>query len=320
MWYNSCKHRSCPQCQGLASEQWLQNTQALLLNCPHHHVIFTLPSELHGLWRYNRLKFSNLFFKVVQQTLETFAKDPKYLGAKPGVLVALHTWGRRLNLHPHLHVLISHGGLNTGGDWVHPRKKHLYPQRPVMMVFRGKLISALRQALAQQDWALEPGLTQRDYGHCLNQLCSTQWVVHFCQRYDHPRGVAKYLARYVKRSPFKNTQLLALSTSHVRFAYQSHRTHKREIETLSGPQFIHRIMEHIPLRRRSSVRYYGLYTSAVRAQLDVAKQHNQQAPTCKPERLSWAEYLEQRGTRPVCRQCGLPLHHEEEVARIDRAA
>ena len=85
VWYNSCKHRSCPQCRGLASEEWLRNTQSILLNCPHHHVVFTIPSEFNGLWRYNRSLMIDLLFRAVQDTLKRFADDPRYLGATPGI-------------------------------------------------------------------------------------------------------------------------------------------------------------------------------------------------------------------------------------------
>jgi hypothetical protein len=123
IWYNSCKHRACPQCQGLASEEWLRNTQSILLDCPHHHVIFTMPSALNELWRYNRSIMIDILFKATQETLQKFAKDPKYLAAIPGMLLVLHTWGRNLSLHPHIHALISHGGLNASGKWVEPKKR-----------------------------------------------------------------------------------------------------------------------------------------------------------------------------------------------------
>ena len=315
VWYNSCKHRACPQCQGMASEQWLQNTQALLLNCSHHHVIFTLPDEVLDLWRYNRALMCDLLFKSAQQTLLEFSKNPKYLNAKPGILMALHTWGRSLNLHPHLHVLISHGGLSKGGQWVEPRKKHLFPQKPVMQMYKGKFLSLLRKELLKENCILPPTMSESQCRELLCVIRKKDWVVHFCKRYKYAGGVAKYLSRYVKRSPLKNSQIKMVSKTHVRFVFQSHQTHKRESMMLRGEDFISRLAEHIPLRKKPSVRYFGIYTPSLRRLLDSAKHLIGQSATSKPASLVWEDYLDQFGSRPVCSECGLALSHREVIPR-----
>lgn len=315
IWYNSCKHRACPQCRGMASEQWLQNTQSLLLDCPHHHVIFTLPSEIYGLWRYNREVLSGLLFESVQKTLKIFSNNPQYLDAMPGILIALHTWGRNLNLHPHLHVLISHGGINKANEWVEPRKKHLFPQKPVMLIFKGIFLKLLRRSLLKETCVLPPSIDDQACRELLCELRKKDWVVHFCKPYKHAGGVAKYLSRYVKRSPLKNQQIKMVSKTHVSFVYQSHLTHRQERMTLKGEDFISRLMEHIPMRKKSSVRYCGIYTSSTRSKLDRAKASIDQEATCKPEPLSWEVYLNRLGGRPLCKICGLELSHREEVGR-----
>ena len=170
VWYNSCKHRACPQCGSLAREQWLKNIQSRLLNCPHHHIVFTIPSELNGLWRYNRSLLSGLLFQAVQHTLKDFSSDARYLSATPGFLSALHTWGRNLSLHPHLHVLISHGGINAEGQWVVPKKSQLFPQKPVMMVFRGKLLSKLKAVLKSKKLQCPPNETPHQLNTLFNRL------------------------------------------------------------------------------------------------------------------------------------------------------
>ena len=139
VWYNSCKHRSCPQCCALPQERWLLRVRSVLLDCPHHHMIFTLPAELHPLWRFNRERLAELLFTAVHRTLGAFSADPKYLAAMPGVMSCLHTWGRDLSLHPHLHCLLTHGGLNEAGDWIAPRKAVLFPQKPLVVDYRGKV-------------------------------------------------------------------------------------------------------------------------------------------------------------------------------------
>lgn len=102
--YNSCKHRSCPQCSWISLEKWLRQQEARVLDCTHYHVVFTTPRELHWLWRYNRRRMAQLMFLSVRDSLLKLLDDPKYLGARPGMICALHTWGRTLNFHPHIHT------------------------------------------------------------------------------------------------------------------------------------------------------------------------------------------------------------------------
>ena len=110
--YNSCHQRYCPQCQGLATERWLQSQKSRLLACAHHHLIFTIPHELNPLWTFNRAAMARLLFAAVRDTLTELLEDTKYLGARPAFLLALHTWGRSLVLHPHVHALVADGGLS----------------------------------------------------------------------------------------------------------------------------------------------------------------------------------------------------------------
>lgn len=314
VWYNSCKHRACPQCRGLASEQWLRNTRNILLDSPHHHVIFTLPSSLNSLWRYNREQLSDMLFRSVHETLKTFSKDPRYLGAMPGVLSVLHTWGRNLSLHPHIHALISHGGLDDHKQWVEPKKSGLFPRKPVMMVFRGKFLDQVRRGLDSEELVLPDGKRRHQIDMLLNKLGRAEWVVHFCKRYDYADGVAKYLARYVKGGPFKNSQLKDYTQEMVSFSYQSHQSGRREKLSLSVDQFSLRLAEHIPCPRKPSVRYGGLYASSARKKLNLARSELGQSQISKLEVLSWQNYLESLGYDPKCEVCGLNLFHKDKVA------
>ena len=117
VWYNSCRHRSCPQCAYLQTERWLALHRVRLLACDHSHVIFTLPHELNPLWLANVPVMTTLLLQAVRDTLRTFLADPKYLGAQPGILAALHTWSQTLVLHPHVHGLVTGGGLTADGSW-----------------------------------------------------------------------------------------------------------------------------------------------------------------------------------------------------------
>ena len=318
VWYNSCKHRACPQCRSMPTEEWLKHTQAFLLNCPHHHIVFTIPSEFHIFWRYNRALMTDILFKAVRDTLKKFSNNPQYLNATPGILSALHTWGRDLCLHPHLHVLVSHGGLSKSGEWVVPRKKHLFPQKPTMMIFRGKFLAAMREALNNSLLKLPPDSRENKVRTLLNRLGRKEWVVYYSDRYDHPRGVANYLSRYVKGGPFKNSQLKYVSDDKVTFQYKSHKTEKIECMTLSPKDFMRRILQHVPLPGKPTVRYGGLYVPSCRERLNLARSVFGQGEVKERDYLDWVSYLEERACRPVCKECGHPLFHREEVARVKR--
>ena len=320
IWYNSCQHRACPQCRSMPTEQWLINTKNILLDCPHHHVIFTLPSALNNLWRYNRSIMTDILFKAAQQTLKQFSKDPKYLNATLGMLSALHTWGRSLSLHPHLHVLLSHGGINKKGEWVEPKKASLFPQKPVMMVYRGKLLSMIRTAMQRDDWQLPPDMQKTQLSNLLNKLGRQDWVVHFCKRYEHAKGVAKYLSRYVKSGPLKNQQIKYISETHIVYEYKSHQTKKRERLTLSTTQFVTRLLQHIPLPGKPTVRYCGLYHSAARTNLNLARTALGQAEVSEREVLTWQAFLESKDNLPVCKQCGAAITKRVDIVAQRHAA
>lgn len=319
IWYNSCRHRSCPQCQNLAKAQWLENTQRILLDCPHHHVIFTIPHELNALWRHNRAQMADLLFQAVQDTLKAFADDPKYLGAKPGVLSALHTWGRNLALHPHLHVLISHGGLDAQGEWVTPKKDRLFPQKPVMMKFRGKLLSLIRTAMDTESWVLPEGKRINQIRSLLNALGRKEWAVHFCNQYVHGKGVAKYLARYVKGGVFNNEQIKAHDNGQVRFLYKSHQTQRYEWLRLTTAEFVRRVAEHVLPPRKCGVRYSGLYSPGCREKLNQARQRLGQEPLPEKVQLHWEVWLERLGHERLCRHCQAKLISRQAIPESLRA-
>jgi hypothetical protein len=150
VWYNSCRHRLCPQCAWLQVERWLVRQKARLLACDHYHVIFTMPHELNDLWLANVAAMTQLLFATVHEALDQLLGDEMYLGACPGLIAALHTWSQTLLLHPHLHCLVTGGGLTDAGLWRPVRKGFLLPVRVVIAVFRGKL----RQGLAHDQLTL----------------------------------------------------------------------------------------------------------------------------------------------------------------------
>lgn len=314
VWYNSCRNRACPQCNGLARERWLQRTRARLIECAHWHVIFTIPHQLNVLWRLNTQAMMDALFAAARDTLLELLSDPRYLGAQPGIQLALHTWTRALDLHPHIHALVSDGGL-ADGVWVAPRGSHFLPARVVMMLFRGKLLEALRSLHRGGELRLPDATSSERFANLLNRLGrKVKWNVRVCQRYAHGRGVSLYLARYVKGGPLSNTQIVRASQTEVLFRYtpqaEAGSPKRSAILALSPANFLARVLMHAPEPGRHTVRYYGLYAHACGEQLNAARALHSQAPVQAPVAIEWQAYLARfpralAATR--CPQCHAPL-------------
>jgi hypothetical protein len=280
-----------------------------LIDCAHHHLIFTIPHTLHDLWRYNRAWMMQTLFSSVAETLKALCRDARYLDSMPGFILALHTWGRSLQLHPHIHCLITDGGLKSG-EWRAPRGSCFLPARVVMALFRGKLLAALRTALEDGTLRLPPDLSIERGRSLLNKLGRVKWNVNVRERYDHGQGVLTYLARYVRGGPLKNSQLADASDQHIAFRYRSHRESNKGMQTLrlARDAFLLRYLQHAPLPSKPVVRHYGLYATRHEAGLNAARAAHAQLPIQAAAPLTWQAHYQRRAKGPTptthCPHCG----------------
>ena len=259
VWYNSCGHRACPQCSHLPKERWLEKQKARLLGCDHFHVIFTIAHELDALWRSNTRLLIEILFQSATDTLLELLGDNRYLGATPGVMMSLHTWGRTLSLHPHVHCLVTGGGRSPTGEWKAVKNGYLLPVAVVRIIFRGKFLDAIREALERGRLVVPQEMTAQKVNNLLNQLGRKKWNVCIRERYSHGSGVITYLARYVKGGPISNRRLSCADDQGVRFSYRDHRDGKSKLMTLSSEEFIQRVLWHVPEKGMQVIRHYGLY-------------------------------------------------------------
>jgi len=161
VWYNSCRHRFCPRCSWGSIDKWLESKKAVLLAVPHRHVTFTLPHELLPLWRYNRRLLSTLFFDAVRETMLKLMRDERWCGATPGMILSQHTWTRSLLLHPHVHCLVTEGGVDERGKWCKRKKSIFLPEKVASRVFEGKFQSKLEEKIESAEVRLPPKVTKR---------------------------------------------------------------------------------------------------------------------------------------------------------------
>ena len=301
--YNSCGHRWCPVCAYVKIARWLQRQRQQLLACDHYHVIFTIPSALNPLWIANVRAMTTLLFQAMRDTLLELCGDPQYGGFTPGIIGVLHTWGQTLVLHPHLHCLVTGGGLTAEGHWKPVRNGYLLPVRVVMALFRGKFLALLRQGVSQGRLTLPPGWREQPVLNLLNKLGRQKWNVHIRQRCPRPEQVVEYIGRYIRGLPIGNWRLVAVTPAQVRFTYRDDRAEDasgkaRQAEmTLSLDDFLQRLLWHVPAPGSQRIRRYGVYASGKKAEL---QQCRAQLPAQEPASGDAAEVVR-------CPVCGRPL-------------
>lgn len=264
--YHACGHRSCPRCAERSQRRWAQAQLEQLLPCAHFHLIFTLPHAFIALWAFNRAWMNQLLFDCTRQSVLELCAVPRHLGAEPGLLMALHTWGRTLSQHPHVHCLASAGGIDPSGQWRNSRSNFLVPLKPLQHLFRGKFLAHVKRALDAGRLALPPDQDELHWRRTLARHYRLHWNIQICQPYPHGRGVTLYLARYVTGGPLPRTRALDLAGDTVRFGYTDHRDGQPKTLRLAAKEFIARVLWHAPPRSQHTVRHAGLYATAHRGQ------------------------------------------------------
>jgi Putative transposase/Transposase zinc-binding domain len=313
--YNSCRNRHCPKCQALSRALWLEREAKFLLPVEYHHVVFTLPQEVAELAQAQPALLYELLFQAASATLREVAANPKRLGAQIGVLMVLHTWGQNLHHHPHVHCVVTGGGLscNAQGEiddaprWVSCRPGFFLPVRVLSRVFRGKYLASLRQAFARSK--LTSGLVPEAFTQLLAKLSAKEWVVYAKQPFGGPERVLKYLARYTHRVAISNHRLVNLDEGHVTFRYKDYSDdHRQKTMTLSATEFLRRFVQHVLPRGFVKVRHYGLLANRHRQErlevcrrlllaLTVTMVLADAADESNPNRVDPAP-------RPCCPRCG----------------
>lgn len=260
--FHSCRNRHCPACQALTQARWMERRMARLLPTDYFHVVFTVPDDLlAGLALRNRELFFDAMFAAGSQTLLALAKDEKRLGAQLGFTAVLHTWTRDLRFHPHLHCIVTGGGLTPdGARWKATRQDYLFPVRVLSALFRGKLMATLDEAY--RDGRLEvrgvDGFVDvPDQGaawrRLRRKLYRTKWVSYAKPPFAGPESVYQYLGRYTHRVGLSNHRLLSATDDAVTF-----RTRGDATATLHPHEFLRRFLLHALPRGFVKLRHYGL--------------------------------------------------------------
>jgi hypothetical protein len=258
--YHSCRDRHCPNCGAIKKQEWIEARTQELLPVKYYHVVFTLPHELNSLLMGHRKLLFKLLFDASAQTLLCFANDAKYLGATPGIISVLHTWGQQLSFHPHIHCIVSGGGITDDNEWKEATKnewRFLFPVKAMSIVYRTKFLRALKQMINKREVTL-PGTA--DVKQLLNLLYQKDWIVYAKASFGGPQAVIEYLGRYTHKVAISNHRICSINEQDntVTFGYKDYRDdNKQKQMTLNCSEFIRRFEQHILPRRFTKIRTYG---------------------------------------------------------------
>ncbi|MCH7227432.1 transposase [Haloferula sp. A504] len=295
-WYaSSCGDRHCPQCLGPRQAKWSEQVCGRLPDCPHFHVVFTVPAEFHEFFALNYRTAADQLFGAVAETLRIFQRNEWKM--EGGFFGVLHTWGRALNWHPHIHLLVSAGGVRYDGCWTSARRNYLFPVRALSKVFRAVMLRRIEALDASREVSWPAGLAaleeRRDWRL---KLATKGWNVFSRPTLGNTRAVVRYLARYTSRIAISNHRIRHVDEGRetVSFEWKDYREGGRNREiTLGGAEFIRRFTRHLVPKGLRRIRYFGLLAGRSERFTRLPG-----APgSCAAERSLPV-------SRPVCKRCG----------------
>ncbi len=312
--YNSCRNRHCPKCQWSTATAWLAAREAELLPVPYFHVVFTLPASIGAIAFQNKAVVYRLLFKAASEALSTLAADPKHLGAGIGVTAVLHTWGQKLDHHPHLHCIVPAGGISPNGNrWIAFKRGRFLSVRILSRLFRGLFLQHITAAFEAGELRFLTNLIALNdpeaFCDTVGALRRTDWRVYAKKTFGGPKQVLAYLTRYTHRTAISNNRLLNLDDRDVRFRWTDYREqagHRTKIMRIGVGEFIRRFLLHVLPNGFHRIRHYGFLANGHRAErlalcrelleVPATSESSESAPPAKPI----APKLEV----PPCRCCG----------------
>lgn len=264
--HNSCRDRSCPMCQALSNELWIDAQREHVLDIDYYHLVFTCPSELYPLIYHNQKQLYGLFFRAVSETIMELTTDRKHLGAKSGFISIMHTWGSDLCYHPHIHTICMSGGLDETCNWHEKKNGFFLPGIAMAKLFKGKFMAGLKE-LHDGDKLKYEGEAQcyrnsYEYKQLLNTCYAKKWVTNIKESFAGAESVMNYLGRYTHRIAISNSRILRMDETKVTYKVKDYKNNGiwKEV-SIDGIEFIRRFLMHIPPKRFVRIRHYGLLSN-----------------------------------------------------------
>lgn len=258
---NSCRNRNCPNCQAVLKELWIDKRNSELIDADYFHVVFTIPAQLNPLVYANQKLLYTLLHRCSAETLLELSMNKKYLGATPGIIQILHTWGQELNYHPHIHCIVSGGGLTKSKKLKLCTNQFLVHIEPLVKKFRGKFLYYLNEYhhrnLLRFSHSCKELQNHFTWNEFKDKLYKTDWNAEIKETFNGNGNAIEYLGRYANRIAITNTRILSVSDSEVCLSAKDYKTGKQKTVTISCVEFIRRFMMHILPCGFQKIRYYG---------------------------------------------------------------
>lgn len=316
--FHSCRNRHCPKCHGVQTKAWLEQRQAEMLPVPYFHVTITVPEELRAALRRRQRDGYGTLMRTGAQAIIDLAADPNWVGGTVGVLTVLHTWSQQLHHHPHIHCLVTGGGLSRDGlTWRPAADGFLFPTRALAKLVRGRFRDAFTKLCPDAD--LPRGTWKKS------------WVVHITPWGSGETAVVEYLARYAFRIAITNRRIQGIGEDTVSFRYKDREAGRHRTCTVSGHEFMRRFLQHVLPEGFHKIRYHGLWHSSRRAHLaNLRNVLMLSCPSPQPERAPEPPQFDTPATAqsdepgiaddapplcPHCRQRSLVLLRRQSPAR-----
>lgn len=256
---NSCRNRHCPNCQSYAREKWIEKENSYILNCPYFHIVTTVPDTLNEIFLYNSKTCYDILFKATSDSILELAKDPKCLGAKVGITSILHTWGQTISFHPHIHSIVTGGGLTDTNHWVQSKKEYLFKVQLLSSLYRGKFLSMLKQAKLNFPKDKQYLNDPIEFNRFLTPLYEQTWITYIEPPKGSPENVIEYIGRYAFRVAISNERIKDISNGKVTFEYKDYKDNSKIKEmTITAEEFIRRFLMHVLPYKFTKIRHYGL--------------------------------------------------------------
>lgn len=259
---NSCKNRSCPNCQSIDKEIWVDKRRAEVIDAPYFHVVFTLPHELNSLLYSNQQLLYGFFHRCCAETLLELSKDKKHLGATPGIIQVLHTWNQELDYHVHMHCIVSGGGLTADHKIQKVKNSFFIPVKVLRDKFKGKFLAGLQDFYKKGQLAFssscEKLCNSYEWSELRNSLYETDWCPYIKETFNGFGNAIEYLGRYTHKIAISNCRILSVDEKLVTFSARGRKTGEpRRVITLENTEFIRRYLMHVLPSGFQKIRYYG---------------------------------------------------------------
>ncbi len=258
--YNSCRNRHCPMCQNYARENWIQKESSYILDSKYFHIITTVPYELNEIFLNNPKICYNILFKATSESILTLADDPKWLGAKVGITSILHTWGQTMEFHPHIHSIVTGGGLKNN-HWVSCDKDYLFKVQVLGSLFKGKFLSFLKHEF--NNLVLKAELKDmKTFNKFLEPLYNKTWITYIEPPKGKAENVVEYVGRYSFRVAISNDRIKNIENGNITFEYKDYKDNSKIKEmTITAEEFIRRFLLHVLPKHFTKIKHYGLLSN-----------------------------------------------------------